>query len=317
MKGNPLISIIVPVYNAERYLLECLNSLDGQTYDLIEIIVINDGSTDNSEDVIYEFKESSSRKIIYYKQENQGVSVARNQGLSMAKGQYFMFADADDILDKNAVEILYNNICCFSADMSVGLVREEREKIVEDHQVKEYFDDQALISYAEDDPIFYSACGKLYSRKYFNNVLFPEGYKVHEDGFFVFECVMKKPKVVTENTVVYTYRYNQESASRAEFSEKFLDVIRLAEIKRDRIEKECPELRKMGKNIWIKANLTLLHCLCNTEEKQYKTLEKKCISEVVSNKEYYIPITNSDNRWFFIITHRLFGLYKLMFRITH
>ena len=100
-------SIIVPIFNCQKYLTKCINSLRNQTYKNLEIICIDDGSTDNSKQIIEEFSKQDKR-IKLITQQNQGVSVARNNGIKIATGEYIMFVDADDWLDFNTCEILYH-----------------------------------------------------------------------------------------------------------------------------------------------------------------------------------------------------------------
>ena len=99
------ITIIVPIYNSEKYLKKCIDSLVNQTKKELEIILINDGSTDNSEKIIKEYKDD---RIKYIKNENQGIGITRNEGIAKAQGKYLMFIDSDDYLEKNTCELLFN-----------------------------------------------------------------------------------------------------------------------------------------------------------------------------------------------------------------
>lgn len=112
-----LISIIVPVYNVEKYLEHCLNSIINQTYKNLEIILVNDGSTDNSLEICESFKQKDSRIKIITKG-NGGLSSARNEGLKIAKGNYISFVDSDDWIDADFIKALYNNLISTDSDMS-------------------------------------------------------------------------------------------------------------------------------------------------------------------------------------------------------
>ncbi|MEI3161840.1 MAG: glycosyltransferase [Lachnospirales bacterium] len=114
--NNCLISIIVPVYNAEKYICQCMDSLVNQTLESIEIIAIDDGSTDNSLNILEKYKNNDSRvKIIC--QKNSGASVARNKGLEMAQGDYIFFLDADDYIDNSAFSAMYENAIKYNVDI--------------------------------------------------------------------------------------------------------------------------------------------------------------------------------------------------------
>ena len=111
-----LVSIIVPVYNVENYVGECIESIKNQTYSNIEVIVVNDGSEDRSIEIINDMIRDDSRFTII-NQKNQGLSVARNNGLKYAKGDYFFFVDSDDYIEKNCIEELLNLICKYDVNM--------------------------------------------------------------------------------------------------------------------------------------------------------------------------------------------------------
>lgn len=113
-----LISIIIPVYNAERYLENCLNSVINQTYSKLEIILVNDGSTDNSVEICEKYEKKDNR-IKVFNQQNKGGAAARNFGILNSKGKFISFIDSDDWVDNRYIEILYNNIVNLKADLSV------------------------------------------------------------------------------------------------------------------------------------------------------------------------------------------------------
>ena len=125
-KSTIKVSIIVPAYNVEGYIYDCLKSLVSQTMQNIEIIVINDGSTDNTEKIISEFEKTDSR-IIVIRQENQGISVARNNGINIAKGEYLGFVDSDDYVDNDYFEKLYNIVTSQNADMAVTSILKHKK----------------------------------------------------------------------------------------------------------------------------------------------------------------------------------------------
>ena len=114
----PKVSVIIPVYNVEKYLVECLNSVTNQTLKDIEIICVNDGSTDNSADILDNYAQKDSRIIVIHK-ENEGVSVARNLGIDKSTGEYLMFVDSDDILTLTACQKAYDTVTKDNSDMLI------------------------------------------------------------------------------------------------------------------------------------------------------------------------------------------------------
>ena len=115
----PEVSVIVPVYNVEKYLEKCLNSLVNQTLENIEIIIVNDGTKDNSEEIIKKFIEKYPKKIVYLKKENGGLSDARNYGIPYAKGEYIAFLDSDDYVEKDIYKVMYELAKKENSDMVV------------------------------------------------------------------------------------------------------------------------------------------------------------------------------------------------------
>lgn len=211
------ISVIVPVYNAEQYLRECLESLVNQTLEDLEIICVNDGSTDSSPKILEEYASKDSRIKIFH-QENQGVSAARNLGISKVQGEYLVFVDSDDWIELNALEILYktidkrkSDILLFSnyryyGDSSVkrDTRLEKLELLVNDKNINfnEYYDE--LIK----TPLL--CCGKLYRTDFIhkNNILFPIGIQCSEDGIFAITSFINAESISVCDVGFYYYRLN-------------------------------------------------------------------------------------------------------------
>ena len=134
---KPKISVIVPIYNVEEYLEKCLDSLVNQTLKDIEIILINDGSPDNSEAIVKKYLKKYKEKIVYHKKKNEGQGIARNYGINLAKGDFISFVDSDDYIDLTMFEKLYNKAIEEKSDIvaSVGFieVKNEIETINNEH----------------------------------------------------------------------------------------------------------------------------------------------------------------------------------------
>ena len=115
---EPLISVIVPIYNAEQYIDRCLKSILKQTYSNLEVLLIDDGSSDGSSSICKQY-ELSDNRVHYYHQHNSGVSAARNKGLDIAKGEYIGFCDADDWIESDMYEVLYSMINSSQSDIAI------------------------------------------------------------------------------------------------------------------------------------------------------------------------------------------------------
>ena len=129
---KPKISVIVPIYNVEEYLEKCLDSLVNQTLKDIEIILINDGSPDNSEAIVKKYLKKYKEKIIYHKKENEGQGIARNYGIKLAKGEFISFVDSDDYIDLTMLEKLYNKAIKENSDIvsSVGFIEVKNHAVL-------------------------------------------------------------------------------------------------------------------------------------------------------------------------------------------
>lgn len=215
------VSIIVPVYNVEKYLRKCLDSLINQTLKDIEIICINDGSTDKSLEILEEYKNRDSR-IILLNQENSGQSVARNRGIEIAKGEYLGFVDPDDWIDLDYYEKLYNAASTNNTDIAVGgIIRVtgiKKKKFL--NFEKETLTDNANLKFELCDvPEKSYVCNKIYKTQKLKelNLKFEEG-RIFEDCIFTPQALFFLEKMVTVPNTYYYYlrRGNSTVKQRSE-----------------------------------------------------------------------------------------------------
>ena len=212
-----LISIIVPVYNVEKYLEECLDSLRNQSYDNLEIIMINDGTQDDSVKICNEFCKKDNRFILI-EQNNMGLGMARNTGLNNMHGQYVFFVDSDDYIDKKCIEILYQNMIDFSADISMcSYVKFEdgtttNNSIINRPRVltkKEMILDLSTTGLHNRSERIVLACNKLMKVEIFDQLRFPN--KIHEDEFMIHNYILQARKIVWTDAQLYYYRQHAAS----------------------------------------------------------------------------------------------------------
>jgi len=215
------VSIIVPVYNVEKYLRRCLDSLVNQTLKDIEIIVVNDGSLDNSEDIILEYLKKY-KNIKYYKKENGGLSDARNYGIKYAKGEYLAFVDSDDYVDYSMYSKMYEKAILDNFSIvacNVDMVLENGEYI---SSVKSGLEDNIDI---KDSMIkvYPSAWNKIYKKELFNKVLFKKGIWF-EDVEFLYRLYpyIKSIGIVEDELYHYVQR---EGAITKTFDERLFNYI--------------------------------------------------------------------------------------------
>ena len=225
------ISIIVPIYNAEKYLKKCIDSLISQTKKELEFILVNDGSTDSSENII---KNYSDKRIKYFKNKNQGIGKTRNFGIEKSTGKYIMFLDSDDYLDKNACKFLFNKIekekldivvCDFYKDIDGKIVKEQIPSF-KSSSLEENNELLLNINLAPWNKIYRSELIKK------NNIKFVENLK-YEDAPFVAECLLKAKKIGKIDNCLnyYVIHKNSETTTR---DKKMFDIIKIVDIIRDK-----------------------------------------------------------------------------------
>ncbi len=207
MRYGDLISVIVPVYNVEKYLKKCITSILNQTYSNLEIVIVNDGSTDNSTEIIEELKKTDSRISSYY-QENAGLSAARNTGIDNSNGKYLVFVDSDDYIHPKMIEILYNNLTSTNSDIAVCDLHwiNENESTNEhiENNITVYEGQEVLYKLILDDLISVVAWNKLYKRELFKTLRYPEG-KLHEDQYIIHKILAQCNKSVYTTAKLYYY----------------------------------------------------------------------------------------------------------------
>lgn len=229
-----LISIIVPVYNVERYLMRGLNSLKNQTYTNIEVILVDDGSTDSSGAICDRYAAEDERFHAIH-QNNSGASVARNQGLEACHGDYIMFMDSDDCVDTNMCQELMHNLIEKNADISVGGVcwvyPEQVKKDRIDRDFRLLSGREAVIEYflfEGGQGLLPSVCGKLFSRELFKNIRFPEDLRSSEDRAVIYKLFYKAKRIVILKKWLYFYIQRNDSLSHGNLTsmkEDFFCVI--------------------------------------------------------------------------------------------
>lgn len=305
--SDSLISIIVPVYNAEKYIDNCVTSVVNQTYSKWELLLIDDGSFDSSGMICDNYSRLNSRIRVVH-QKNLGVSAARNRGIECAEGEYIAFLDVDDALPQESLKTLVNSLIDNNADVAMGITCGEKW---ENHSGVEIWKGEDGIRYSlMDDPYTCAAWGKLYRRELIGETRFDREIKINEDSLFVFQIMCKKPVCVCVNKEIYQYIQVSGSASRSAFSEKYFDILKVSDLKYKKIEEQFPQMHDLAKNMLLKARMNVLRLLAVRTRDEYRDVEKKLLEYILDNKEDYIPSSKECNQWMFILSHHLFYVYK-------
>lgn len=295
---SELVSVIIPVYNGERYIHRCLESLFRQTYTNIEIIVIDDGSKDTTADICRKLAVRDSR-IIFSVQENKGVSAARNKGLELAKGEYVCFVDADDYVDKSFVE---SHIKMIKSDPQIdisvcGFVDEKNDgTVIHQSEIdKRYV--YSVSDFKQTDFVPYVCWQIMFKRIKLDcgnkKIRFETNISIKEDMLFLYELMMNSNKVIINPTVLYHSVHRGNSLSHNVLSrdrinqyltcldsfEKILDVAR-----------PNKELHKMvalailKDIVKVKRNALTVGNLSQNQKKKIATIKQKATKEVAIHR---------------------------------
>ena len=269
-ENKPLISVVIPAYNIDAYIERCLKSVANQTYKNLEIIVINDGSKDNTKKVAEDFAKTDSRvKVISIV--NGGVSNARNTGIDLAKGEFIGFVDGDDEIEEDMYELLLNNALKYDADIShCGYKMVFPSKEVEYYGTKELKvqnTKESLVDLLTGYPIEPSMCNKLYKRELFSDIKLDSEIKYNEDLLINFYLFKESAKSVFEDLSKYHYMLRKGSAATSKISSKKMkDPI----IVWNKIKSEV----KADNELYNKANSRYVHILFNNTLVPAKALDE-------------------------------------------
>ena len=221
---KPKVSVIIPIYNVEAYLTECLNSIVNQTFDDIEIILVDDGSTDLSSNIMKEFAQKDSR-IIIHSQTNKGVSAARNSGISLASGEYILFVDSDDSILENSIETIYKQATETNADIVIGNVLycfQDGRQLIVFPRTQELNNiiipgDICFMKFMEINAYPPLTCLYFIKREFIiKNELYFKKNVIHEDELWCVQALFNARRVSLIDFYYYFYRQREGSIMNAD-----------------------------------------------------------------------------------------------------
>ena len=309
---NQTISVIVPVYNVAQYLPQCVDSILSQDYEDLEVILIDDGSTDASGEICDRYGASDSRVRVIH-QKNGGAAAAKNAGLRLASGDYLTFADSDDYLEPGAYGFLMKTLLETNADAVQGSFREVYRNHVEEQRIQaetlEGYD--YLLRFPKD---FSCALlwNKLYRRELFEGVFFEEGHKI-DDEYFTYQGFLRPRKVIRVDRIIYNYRKRASSVmSSPESAERLvLDCLDSAAKRRQKILGTLPDLREA----FDENYLDVIWYLSGNEGSTERSLQalKDSLRDYMREKGRTFPpvyLWRGLAKLFFVPTSRLLALCK-------
>lgn len=308
MNDNKCISIIIPIYNAEKYLTDCIDSIINQKYNNLEIILINDGSTDNSQKICEEYA-NKDKRVKLINQKNQGVSVARNKGIDIASGEIIMFVDSDDIMTDSTIDDVVSkmnnyDLLCFGYS---ELYKDKKIKIVSSAEIidKKDFENRIVLNNQIGGYLWNKAFLKSIIEK--NNIKFNEEIHFCEDLLFVINYFKYCKKLFYINKSLYLYRMRKSSVSFDFFNTKNISILKSYE-KLIEIYSDDPVLSN---------NLKYNYLLCYYKMKNIIPSEYERNSQIISQEKNILKSINlslSEKIKYFIIK-RLNFLYKVFRKV--
>lgn len=271
-----LVSIIIPIFNTEKYLERCIMSLVSQTYKRLEIILVDDGSNDGSL-AISEKSVSEDSRVRLLKQSNRGASAARNAGLDVAQGDYIMFVDSDDWIDTNMVESLIADITLKQVDMIISKVPGDKHVLEDDKTI----DNISAIGFVTKGA-WWGPVGKLFKNSAIRNHRFPKA-TISEDYVFMVKVLSSVKTVFYKNTYFYHREIRRGSLSRLTISErKFEEFDNVAYVARF-IKENYPQFRKPAEARLAETSLKLLFSIYNNKKESVFYKQKSTMIHSVRN----------------------------------
>jgi len=319
------ISIIVPIYNTEKYLPKCLNSIIGQTYTNLEIILVNDGSRDNSLSIIEEYAAKDSR-IININIDNGGQGKARNKGLDIFTGDYIMFCDSDDWYDLDICEHLINSIKSGDYDFAMCGIRRidykgnEINKCFEYNNRFEVTKKELIKRYFIDDKLLSSPVNKIYKKKLFKNLRYPEGI-FYEDRYLSVDLFLRTETVIFTGEVKYNYYIHRESTNNKPFSKADIDYVNVMIRDKEKLGDISEENKNNTKYYIADSVLKMIMKLIITDKNDNKEsynylsdILKKEIEKMenVKDKKYYSKCFNNGYILYKKIRHFIGDILRYM-----
>ena len=289
----PLVSVIVPVYNVEAYLNDCITAIKRQSYKNIEVILVNDGSTDKSGGICKEAIKTDNRFRLI-NQANGGLSSARNKGIEHAKGDYLFFVDSDDLIPHDTIRALLQ--ACLEKNVKLSALGyrrfidnvsdEDLRKTVNDSF--EVIDNTSLLKIMlQEGFIQHSTWGKLYHKSCWEQILFPEG-KYYEDYATTYTIVADIGKVAISPQIGYFYRYRTDSIMHKKIDSKRLDLIDIAYDVTRMIHKRFPTLENDAIRLMVKNYLWLEYQIMMSNTTEYTEQQKRIRKRILYYRKAFV-----------------------------
>ena len=264
--NDPKVTVIVPVYNVEPFLEECVQSILAQSYENIEIVLVDDGSTDNSGKMCDGFRLKDDRIVVIHK-ENGGLSSARNAGIEAATGDYYLFVDSDDVISPSMIDTMVSKAIEYDTDIVSSLITEDMALLEtgDREKVKTFTVPEGLKSIFSDGLVVTSSSGKMYAASLWDDIRFPTD-RIFEDFATIYKVIMaSKGKIFSFEDYNYYYRPNPNSITKASFSHKRMQFYEVTALVESDIQKSYPDLVSVIKNRVTRQSISYFRDMSKSE----------------------------------------------------
>lgn len=297
-----MISIIIPVYNVSKYLDKCLQSVVTQTYSNIQIILVNDGSTDNSGEICDKWKKEDNRIEVIHKK-NGGLSSARNIGIEKAQGKYLMFVDSDDIVSDNLCELLHNLLLENDADLAIcntyHIFDSDNFMFQRDNKIEMVYcfdKNEAICNLWYQNIFLPSAWGKLYKKELFKQIRFTEGI-IFEDIDIMHEIFYLCNKIVYTDVKAYGYVHHENSITTKKYNQKDNVILDICEkIMKFAVNKNT-KIQQAAQSYYVTGALRVYLNAPDTDEYQEVIYKAKNILNLYGKKVLKDKNIRKKNRY--------------------
>lgn len=314
---DSLISVVIPIYNVEKYLERCIDSVINQTYQNLEIILINDGSPDGCATICEKY-EVNDKRVKIIKQKNKGLAETRNIGINHSTAEYLIFIDSDDYINKDMIKTLYENLITHKGDISscghYQIYNNNIEKNTHNSVIIELTSEEALKSFLYTHIVDVVTWNKLYKKELFKDIRFPKG-KLYEDHYTIYKILDKADKIIYNSTPLYYYCKRDTSIGGCSFNKRLFEL-------EDALVEECgfiiqkyPSIEKevsIARITWLLVIYNKM-ILSNHSDilftKKIEQLISQHLYSIIRSKELYI--TNKLQILIFAFNKRL---YKFVYK---
>lgn len=311
------VSILIPAYNAAAFLPKCLDSVLNQTYQDLQVVIVDDGSKDKTLEVCHKYAEKDSRIEVYH-QENQGVAATRNHLLEKVKGDYVLFVDADDWIELDMVEYLVSLATELDAEMVMcDRVINDAKPSDKKPEVNILPQEEAIKDFLYHDYFVGSLCNKLLSRSLLHNEQFHRGISYGEDALFIWGALQKVNNVVVSDKQLYHYYMNEESISHQTFGDKKLTGHLTWTLITEDVAKRWPQFLDIAKSSFGLQDMYLLRAASqsgykkNDEIKKIQITVKTYLPQILSRKKLGVK-----DRIYTQVICRWYGFGKLYYALN-